>query len=92
MPAADIELTDVARGLRRTAQSNKDGAILFPTVTPGVYTLRVTKTGFEAQELRNITLEVGQRASYDVDLKPGQISNVVTVSAENVPSLKQNRT
>jgi hypothetical protein len=88
VPAADIELTDVARGLRRTAQSNEDGAFLFPTVTPGVYTLRVTKTGFEAQELRNITLEVGQRASYDVDLRPGQISNVVTVSAENVPQLE----
>lgn len=88
MAGAEAELTDTARGIRRTAQSNGEGSFVFPTLTPGGYTLRITKEGFEAEELRNITLEVGQRASYDIGLKPGKITDVVTVAAENVPQLE----
>lgn len=86
--SADVELTDVARGLKRTAQANAEGAFLFPTLTPGAYLLRITKQGFEAQEFRNITLEVGQRASFDVELRPGQVSTVMTVAAETIPQLE----
>ncbi|MGH9628559.1 MAG: carboxypeptidase regulatory-like domain-containing protein [Bryobacteraceae bacterium] len=88
IPDASVELTDVARGLRRTAQANEEGAFLFPALTPGSYQLRVSKEGFDAQEFRDITLEVGQRASLDVELKPGQVSTTVTVSAETIPQLE----
>ena len=73
VPDAAVDLTDVARGLRRTTQANAEGAFLFPGITPGAYQLRVTKEGFEAQDIRNITLEVGQRAAFDIELKPGQV-------------------
>ncbi|MEJ7608108.1 MAG: carboxypeptidase-like regulatory domain-containing protein [Bryobacteraceae bacterium] len=88
VPGAAIELTDVARGLRRTAQANEEGAFLFPALTPGGYQLRVSKEGFEAQEFRNIALEIGQRASFDMELKPGQVSTTVTVAAETIPQLE----
>jgi hypothetical protein len=88
VPDAAIELTDVARGLQRTTQANGEGAFLFPAITPGAYQLRVSKQGFEAQEFRNINLEIGQRASFDIELKPGQVSTVMTVGAETLPQLE----
>ncbi len=88
VPAAEVELTDVARGIRRSATTNADGAFLFPTITPGAYHLRVAKEGFEAQEIRSIQAEVGQRASFDVDLRPGQVSSTMTVVAETIPQLE----
>lgn len=85
---ATVEITDVARGLKRTGATNAEGLFLFPALTPATYNLRVTKEGFEAQEISGITLEVGQRASFDVDLRPGQVSSVVTVVAETIPQLE----
>ena len=41
VPDAAVELTDVARGLKRTTQSNEEGAFLLPALTPGAYQLRV---------------------------------------------------
>jgi hypothetical protein len=85
---ATVELTDVARGLKRSTASNTEGLFLFPTLTPATYDLRVTMPGFDAQEIKGIALEVGQRASFDIDLKPGQVSSVVTVVAETIPQLE----
>ena len=42
--SADIELTDVARGLKRTAQANGEGAFLFPDA----HTRRLRAAGEQA--------------------------------------------
>jgi hypothetical protein len=88
VPDAKIELADVARGLRRESVANAEGLFLFPSLTPGAYDLSVSKEGFQAQKIRGIQLEVGQRGTFDIDLKPGQISSVITVTAESVPQLE----
>lgn len=85
---AQIVLLEIARGLRRESVSNQAGSFLFPSVPPGRYTLRVSKEGFEARELSDIVLEVGQRASFDIELSLGQVSTVVTVSAETLIQLE----
>ena len=84
VPEAKIVLTETARGLSREATANSAGSFLFPSVAPGVYFLRVTKEAFDAYELKGIQVEVGQLATLDVSLKVGQISTVVSVSAEKV--------
>lgn len=88
IPDAKIELTDVVRGLKRESAANAEGLFLFPTVTPGAYILKVSKEGFQSQEIKDIQLEVGQRGSFDIDLKPGQISSTITVTAETMPQLE----
>jgi Carboxypeptidase regulatory-like domain len=84
VPEAKVVLTETARGLSREATANSAGSFLFPSVAPGVYFLRVTKEAFDAYELKGIQVEVGQLATLDVSLKVGQISTVVSVSAEKV--------
>lgn len=88
IPEAKIELTDVARGFKRESAANAEGLFVFPSLTPGSYNLRVAKEGFQAQEINGIVLEVGQRGSYEIDLKPGQITSTVTVVAESIPQLE----
>ncbi|HMJ60414.1 MAG TPA: TonB-dependent receptor [Bryobacteraceae bacterium] len=86
--AAAVEVTEIDRDLKRETTSNEDGAFLFPTIPPGRYVLRVVKRGFEAAEIRNITLEVGARPSFDVTLTPGGVSSVVSVTAEALAPLE----
>lgn len=87
VPAAIVELLDVDRGLKRETRSNEDGVFLFPTVVPGRYKLKVAKEGFDAAEITDITLDVGARQSMDVNLTPGRVSSVVSVTAEGIPQL-----
>lgn len=82
VPGARVVLTETARGLSRETDSNSAGSYLFPTVAPGVYSLRVTKESFEIYEIKDVRIEVGQLATLDVALKVGQISTVVSVSGE----------
>ncbi len=87
VPAAAVEVTDIDHGLKRDTISNEAGAFLFPTLQPGHYTLRVSKEAFEAAEIKDITLEIGARSSFDVNLAPGRVSSVVSITAESIPQL-----
>src|SRR5262249_20754655 len=54
----------------------------FPIIPAGVYSLRVSRDGFETYELNDISVEVGQFATVNVELKVGQVSTVMSVSGE----------
>ena len=46
------------------------------------------QTGIRSAGIPQYHLEIGQRASFDVELKPGQVSTVMTVGAETIPQLE----
>ena len=81
-------LTDVDRGFPRETVSNAAGSFIFPSLSPGSYWLKVTKTGFQAREVRTIVLAVGQVASLNVELALGEVSTVVAVTADAAPQLE----
>src|SRR5215472_12204100 len=60
IPGAKILLTETARGLVRETVANSAGAFLFPALASGIYSLAVTKEAFDAYEMKNIPVEVGQ--------------------------------
>ncbi len=82
VPQAAVLLHDNGRGLDRTTSTNLAGRFAFPTVPAGSYILRVSKQGFDAHEITNFNVAVGQRAAVDVVLKVGDVSTVLTVSGE----------
>ena len=84
IPEAQVTLTETERGLSRQATANAAGSYLFPSIGPGTYSLRVTKESFETYELKDIHVEVGQLATLDVTLRVGQVSTVMSVSAEKL--------
>jgi hypothetical protein len=69
VPAAEVEITDVAKGTVQTAKTDREGAYRFYFLPPGRYTLTVSHEGFREQRhevdvllgppgTRNVTLEI----------------------------------
>jgi hypothetical protein len=59
-------LTTLAGG----AASDSSGYYLLPLLSPGLYQVRVTADGFQAQEVQNIELTVAARIDLDFRLRP----------------------
>ncbi len=83
---ANVTVTDVQRGAKRTLVTDASGQYVVPNLPPGLYTVRVEATGFKAAERPNIQLEVAKDVSVDVALETGAITQTVTVT-EQVPLL-----
>lgn len=82
IPGAKVVLTETSRHLDRETLTNSVGSYLFPSVTPGIYSLHVSKDGFEIYQLNDIRFDVGQLATLDVALKAGSELTVISVSAD----------
>jgi hypothetical protein len=76
---ANVENTDTGR--RRSTVSNQSGVFSFTDIPPGVYSLTITKTGFETARSEGITLAVNQTAVYDFKLQVGATQQTVLVEA-----------
>ncbi|HYZ83337.1 MAG TPA: carboxypeptidase-like regulatory domain-containing protein, partial [Bryobacteraceae bacterium] len=87
---ASIELTSTATGLSVTAISSQDGSYQFLAIPAGDYRLTVTKDGFAALRRDAITLRVGDRLSLDVELRLGDTTQTVDVTAA-APLLQSSR-
>jgi Carboxypeptidase regulatory-like domain len=66
VPNAEISLTDVDQGSKRTAVTNQEGFYSLPNLTPGNYTLNVSAKGFRQFNQRNISLLLNQQVRQDV--------------------------
>jgi hypothetical protein len=76
-----IELTNVNTGVVRKTSTTTDGIYNFPSVVPGVYSMQTSAAGFAAVSQPPVTLEVGQTATFDFQLKVGAATSTVTVTA-----------
>ncbi len=75
-----ITVTNTATGVSRTVQSNDNGDYILPALPAGDYTVTVEKAGFRKQP-KSLTLQVGQSATLDFTLSPGQVTEKVEVEA-----------
>jgi hypothetical protein len=81
IPNARVGLTNVNTGVVRTTTTNNDGIYDFPNVVPGLYTMQVSATGFATESQPPVTLQVGQTAAFDFQLKVGSTTSNITVTA-----------
>jgi len=81
VPKAQIELTNMNTGVVRRTATNTDGIYDFPSVVPGVYSMQASAPGFTTVSQPPVTLQVGQTANFDFELKVGSTSATVTVNA-----------
>src|SRR5579885_2670017 len=77
---ARIVLTDVNRSVSRSTTSNASGDYLFTAVTPGIYSIECTHAGFETTTIGNVRVVVDQRATVDINLSVGVVSQTVEVN------------
>jgi hypothetical protein len=90
VPGAAVELTNRATGIRAATTANAEGYYVMPPQLPGVYDIVASATGFSATRLDGITLEVGQSRTVNLQLKPGDVKESITVS-DTAPLLTTNR-
>jgi hypothetical protein len=85
VPGATVILSNSATGFERKIVTGEQGAFTIPLLPPSNYTLTVNREGFAPSEIKNVTLNVGDQKSLQVQLKVGQVGAVLEVNAE--PSL-----
>jgi hypothetical protein len=78
---AKVSAKDVDRGTVLTTQSNDDGAFTFPVVPVGNYEIRAEAKGFQTAVQPAFTLVLNQTARVNFQLKVGQVTETVEVSA-----------
>jgi hypothetical protein len=81
VPGATVDVTNQATGQTRTAVSATDGRYTIPQLSPGVYQLRVTLTGFRTSVRDGVEVVVNESARADAQLQVGDVAAEVTVAA-----------
>jgi len=79
---AQITVTETNTRATRTVTSDANGAFTIPSLPVGVYSLEATIAGFGCFQQTGIVLTVDQVASLPITLKPGSVSESVTVTAD----------
>ncbi|HXN23534.1 MAG TPA: carboxypeptidase-like regulatory domain-containing protein [Candidatus Dormibacteraeota bacterium] len=81
VPAAKVDLRDLATGALRSTTTNSQGQYLFPQVTPGNYTVTITASGFVQTVAPSVVVEVEKTSTINLTLKLGSTSEVVEVQS-----------
>jgi hypothetical protein len=82
IPGASVVVTNVGTNTSRNTETNDAGLYRFPSLVPGIYTVRVQAEGFRAAVRSNIELQVQQSARIDFALEVGVVTEVVEVSSD----------
>jgi hypothetical protein len=80
VPKADVALTSTDTGLTLHARTDANGIYTFSPIKIGNYSVTVKAQGFQTTTQENLHLDLQQRLSVNVALKPGSVSETVTVT------------
>jgi hypothetical protein len=81
VPGADVEADAVDTATVHKATTNGSGHFNFPSLQPGQYVVKISKTGFATTIQENLTLTVGRTASLKLTLKVAGTTESVVVTA-----------
>jgi hypothetical protein len=89
VPNAKITIVNAQTGVVVfDGASSESGVYTAPSIPPGTYNLAVGAAGFSQSRIEGVTLQVDQRARVDVQLKPGEVAESITVVGEGVGRLE----
>ncbi len=86
---AEVKVSGTALATERSATTDAEGVYRLPALPAGNYKLTVSKTGF-ATSTANIELTLNLVLTVDVQVKVGNVGEMVNVSAEVLPLLEPN--
>ncbi len=90
IPVAAVTLTNQDTGVTRHTTTNAGGYFVFLDITPGPYSLTISKTGFRTNQLAGLSLLVNQTLTENQTLSVGAVTETVRVSAEQEGVMLQN--
>jgi Carboxypeptidase regulatory-like domain/TonB-dependent Receptor Plug Domain len=89
IPGADITLTNTDSGLIMHAKAGASGVFVFSPIKIGHYTLGASAPRFQTTLQQDLKLDLDQNLNIAVTLKPGNVSETVTVTS--APPLLQDQ-
>src|SRR5579872_6504676 len=81
IPGAEVRVTDTGTGIAQTTLTNDAGRYVFVNVTPGTYTITVSKQGFTTFKIGAQKVDVGTTITVNATLQIGATSTTVEVTA-----------
>ncbi len=91
IPNATITVTDSAKGISVTAQTNASGEYSVEHLIPDPYNVKVDANGFKAFVTTDIQVLADTSSKIDANLTIGSEAQVVTVRSDAIPQLKTDR-
>lgn len=82
VPGAGVIVRDLGTGAIYQAKSNDSGNYTAPGLAPGKYEVRITAPSFQTYIQSGITIQAGDHPLVDAKLKPGDVSQEVTIDAD----------
>ncbi len=79
VPGATVVLTDVSTNIALTAETNPAGLYVFQNVSPGKYSLVVTRQGFRKSIVANQQVTTGTNLTLNITLQIGSTSETIEV-------------
>lgn len=79
---AEVKVTNVQTNVVRDVVTDDDGFYRVGALEPGSYMVQIQKTGFSRAENKSIAVTLGQETTFDAELKPGNVSESVDITAE----------
>src|SRR5437879_6576743 len=88
VPDATVSLTNTATNEIKTTATNSSGQYVFPNVSPGIYTLKISKVGFATTTFSSIQFNVSKSYTYDAKLEVSSTKEIIEVTAGAVAELQ----
>src|SRR5215472_208028 len=82
VPGAQVTITGPIGSLTQT--TTDEGTFLFSTLIPGIYSIKVEKSGFKVASIKSAEVLINKTTGVEVILEAGQVSETVEVSAASV--------
>jgi outer membrane receptor for ferrienterochelin and colicin len=84
MPGANVEIKNLDTNLSRTLTTDDGGRFVALALSPGRYSVTVSKTGFATAVAEQLDLTVGQALNLPVAMKVSAVEERVTITAAPV--------
>ncbi len=82
IPGARVTVTNIGTGVSHSFVTGSDGTYVVPYLIPGTYSVSASKQGFKTLTKTGITLQVNQKASIDLMLQVGAVTQRIRVSTQ----------
>jgi hypothetical protein len=85
---AAVAVKNVNTGLSRAVTTSDDGTYSVPELPIGTYSVTVEKAGFKQGVVTGIQVEVSSARRADVALQPGEVSQKIEVTGDQLPQVE----
>lgn len=84
VPGASVTVKNVATNITSSTTSNDEGVYTVPLLPSGAYTVSATGNGFKTSTIENVTVQVDDRLTIDIQLQVGAAAEVNIVAGGDV--------